>query len=229
MTAARKFLVAQGMWTLGIIILMLPVAILDNDPVSAASFIRWVARAVGLAAFPAGIAAASTVFADDRPWRQIAGVAAAAVGVGAVVFVLLALALPMADTTRSLAELARAMVTESEGWETRNDAAWGFYNAFVAPISAMLFAAIGVQAGCWASRFLSRPVQRTLYWMIGLGLLISGAGIWDTTYETIVLHTSADASFAVFYTLLIPGAVCAGLALPTLALLGNISVRERAG
>jgi hypothetical protein len=226
MTAARRFLVAQGMWTAGILILMLPMALLDNDPLSAALFLRWMARAVGLAALPAGIAAARTVFADERPWRQIAGVAAAAVGVSAIVFALLALAMPMGDG-RSLAALARAISTGSESWETRNNAAWVFYNAFVAPINALLFAAIGVQAGCWASRFLSRPVERTLYWLIGLGLLLSGAGIWDTTYETVVLHTSANAWFAVFYTLLIPGAVCTGLALPTLALLGNIGLRER--
>jgi hypothetical protein len=200
---------------------------MDNDPISVASFLRWIARAVGLAAFPAGIAASRDVFADDRPWRQIAGVAAAAAIVGVIVFILHALAIPFGDAGRSLASLAGTMSTESASWEARNDAAWVFYNAFVAPISAVLFAAIGVQAGCWASRFLARPVQRTLYWLIGLGLLVTGAGIWDTTYETIVLHTSANAWFAVFFTLLIPGAVCAGLALPTLALLGNIGLRER--
>lgn len=229
MSAARRFLAVHAMWTTGIVILMLPLALLDNDPLSLAAFIRWVARAIGLAAFPAGIAVAQSIFAAERPWREIAGVGFAALGVAAAIFALLAGALPLADASRGLSSLARTMATESAGWETRNSAAWWFFNAFVAPLSALLFAAIGVQTGCWASRFIARRVQRTLYWLIGLGLLVSGAGIWDTTYETVVMHTAANAWFAVFYTLLLPGAVCAGLALPTLALLGTIGQRERTG
>ncbi|MGH7467859.1 MAG: hypothetical protein ACRENP_07695 [Longimicrobiales bacterium] len=58
---------------------------------------------------------------------------------------------------------------------------------------------------------LPRPLRRALYWVVGVGLLISGAAIWDTTYETIVLNTAADASFAAFYTILIPAPRGAGI------------------
>jgi hypothetical protein len=43
-----------------------------------------------------------------------------------------------------------------------------------------------------------------------------------------VLHTAADASFAAFYTLLVPAGICSGLALPTLAMLLSNELRERA-
>ena len=51
--------------------------------------------------------------------------------------------------------------------------------------------------------------------------MVSGVAIWDTTYEVVVLHTSADASVAGLYTLLLPLSVCAGLCLPTLTVLSN--------
>ena len=78
-----------------------------------------------------------------------------------------------------------------------------------------------MQVGTWAEYALPRGLRRPLYWVVGIGLIVSGAAIGDTTYEVIVLHTGADASFAALYTLLLPLSVCAGLGLPTLAVFQN--------
>jgi hypothetical protein len=78
MKVAGRFLLAELMWATGIFVVMVPVALLDNDPPSTARFLWWLARAIGLAAFPAGIAIAPAVFAHARPWRPLLpGLAAA--------------------------------------------------------------------------------------------------------------------------------------------------------
>jgi hypothetical protein len=219
MNVRVRFLAAELAWTAGILALMVPMALLDNDPPNAAHFIRWVARAIGLAAFPAGISVAPAVFGEKRAWRPLGSAFAAASVVAVVAFALLALVVPaVAEQERTIPQLLSAMSTDGESWETRNDAAWDFYTILFAPVNALLFAAIGVQVGAWSRHSLRPAIRRPLYWAVGLGLLISGYAIWDTTYETIVLHTAADASFAAFYTLLLPASICAGLALPTLAL-----------
>jgi hypothetical protein len=219
MKVAGRFLLAELVWATGIFVLMVPVALLDNDPASSARFIRWLARAIGLAAFPAGITIAPVVFAHARPWRPLLLALAAASAVSGSVFVLIAVVSPLvSDDARTIPQLVAAMSAADGSWESRNDAAWDFYNNLFAPLNALLFAAIGMQVGIWARYSLPVPLRRALYWAVGLGLLISGYAIWDTTYEAVVIHTAADVSFAAFYTVLIPASICAGLALPTLAL-----------
>lgn len=218
--AARRFLIAELVWAIGILVVLMPAALLDADPPLAARLLNWFTRALGLAAFPAGISVASDVFAAPRPRRALLSVLAAA-GVAAIaVLALDAWITPLvADPTRALSQLAKDMGTTSASWETRNHAAWAFYRPFLGSVNTLLFAAIGLQVGTWATRALPLVLRRVLYWAVGLGLLVTGYTVSDTTYETIVLYTQADASFAAFYTLLIPLSICAGLALPTLALL----------
>jgi hypothetical protein len=219
MKVAGRFLLAELVWALGIFVLMVPVALLDNDPPSTASVLRWLARAVGLAAFPAGITIAPAVFAHARPWHSLLLALAAASAVSVVVFMLVAVVAPLvSEHARTIPQLVAAMSAAAGSWESRNDAAWAFYSNLFAPLNALLFAAIGIQVGIWARYSLPLPLRRALYWAVGLGLLISGYAVWDTTYEVVVLHTAADVSFAAFYTVLIPASICAGLALPTLAL-----------
>ena len=219
MKVAGRFLLAEVVWATGIFLLMLPVALLDNDPPSTMHVFRWLARAIGLAAFPAGITIAPVVFAHTRPWRPLLLALAAASAVSAVVFMLVAVIPPLvSDHARTIPQLLAHMRAAGGSWESRNDAAWAFYNNLFAPLNALLFAAIGVQVRIWARYALPLPLRRPLYWAVGLGLLISGYAVWDTTYEVVVIHTAADASFAAFYTVLIPASICVGLALPTLAL-----------
>jgi hypothetical protein len=216
---ARRFLLAELVWATGIFILMVPVGLLDNDPPSGAQVIRWVARAIGLAAFPAGITIAPTVFTHAPLWRGLLLALAAASAVSIAVFVLTAVMPPLvSDRARTIPQLVAAMSSAGGSWENRNDAAWDFYTNLFAPLNALLFAAIGIQVGIWARYSLPLPLRRALYWAVGLGLLISGYAIWDTTYEAVVIQTAADVSFAALYTVLIPASICAGLALPTLAL-----------
>jgi hypothetical protein len=219
MKVAGRFLLAELVWTAGIFVLMVPVALLDNDPPSTAHIIRWLGRAVGLAAFPAGISIAPIVFADARVWRSLLLGLAAASAVSLAKFVLIAVIPPLvSDDARTIPELLAVMRTAGESWEARNAAAWSFYTGLFAPLDALLFAAIGVQVGVWARYSLPPSLRRALYWAVGLGLLISGYAVWDTTYEAVVIRTAGDVSFAAFYTVLIPASICAGLALPTLAL-----------
>ncbi|MEX2152845.1 MAG: hypothetical protein WD825_05850 [Gemmatimonadaceae bacterium] len=225
MKLVGRFVVAELVWATGIAVLMVAVAVLSSDPLSAADFVRWLARALGLAAFPAGIAIAPAVFDGSRPWRQLLHAVVAATTVCVVVFALLGAVAPaVSEHGRSLPRLIQEMSAATENWESRNDAAWVFYTTLFAPLNALLFAAIGIQVGIWSRYSLPQPLRRALYWAVGLGLLVSGFAVWDTTYETIVLHTAADTSFAAFYTVLIPASVCAALALPTLALARRVEL-----
>lgn len=220
MKLVRKFLVAELVWGAGIFAVMAVVALLSSGSTSAGQFLQWLARALGLAALPAGITIASAVFDDDKPWRQLVPLFGAAAAVSALAFALIAVVGPaMSADARSLGRLAQDMGAAGESWETRNDTAWVFYTSLFTPLHTLLLAAIGAQVGIWARYSLPRSLRRPLYWAVGLGFLVTGYAISDTTYETIVLNTAADANFAAFYTLLIPASICAGLALPTLALL----------
>ena len=228
MKLAGRFLVAELVWATGILALMVGITLLNREPLAAEPILQWVARALGLAAFPAGIAIAPDVLDDVRPWRQPLHAMAIAGSVSVVIFVLMGLLPPLvSDQSRTLVELHAQISDAERSWESRNAAAWAFYTAFFAPLNALLFAAIGVQVGIWSRRSVPVSLHRALYWAVGLGLLISGYTIWDSTYETVVLHTAADASFAAFYTVLVPASICAGLALPTLALLRRADLPGR--
>ncbi|HUF27862.1 MAG TPA: hypothetical protein VMM18_12880 [Gemmatimonadaceae bacterium] len=230
MNVTRRFLVAELAWAAGIFLLMLPVSLLDADPGSAERVARWLARAIALAAFPAGITIAPLVLASDRWWHPLLHLLAAAGAVALAVFVLDAFVAPLAgERARTLPQLAAAMNAADGGWESRNDAAWRFYVTLLAPLNALLFAAIGVQVGIWARQALPVPLRRALYWAVGIGLLVSGYAVFDTTYEAIVIRTAADTSFAAFYTVLIPASLCAGLGLPTLALLRRAGIAGNTG
>jgi MFS family permease len=204
-------------------VVMVAVDAMSSEPVSTHRVLRGVASALGLATFPAGVTVATALLAQSGRWRSLLYFIAAAVAVSVIVLGVSIAAPPLGDGTRSLAERLRAMSDAAESWETRNDAAWAFLATLLAGPRALLFAAIGVQVGIWANFSVPRALRRPLYWAVGLGFVLSGAAIWDTTYETIVLHTEADASFAALYTLLLPLSVCAGLGLPTLAVFRDVS------
>jgi hypothetical protein len=215
----RSFMAVTLAWTVAI---FLPMVVLEflSDPVELAQYSRWLGRALGLAAFPAGIAASLTLGPPRLAWRVVLGMAAAAVVVALTVFVLMAwLPAVLGDENRSLSRLALTMGTSGGSWETLNDASWRYYEALLSPIQALLYAAIGFQIGIWGPRAVTPALSRVLYWGVGLGLVIVNFGVADTTYETIVLRTAADVRFAVAYAFLLPAGIAAGLSLPTLSVL----------
>jgi hypothetical protein len=216
MSTTTRFVTAALLWAAGLAVLMVTADAMGSEPQTTRRVIRWVASSLGLAMFPAGVTIAPALHGESRRWRLLLQILAAAVAVSAIVLALSLVAVNV-NGTRSLTDLLAAMGNPAESWETRNDAAWTFVTALLAGPRALLFAAIGVQVGIWAEYALPRGLRRPLYWVVGIGLIVSGAGIGDTTYEVIVLHTGADASFAALYTLLLPLSVCAGLGLPTLA------------
>jgi hypothetical protein len=216
MSTTTRFVTAALLWAAGLAVLMVTVDAMGSEPQTTRRVLRWVASSLGLAMFPAGVTIAPALHGESRRWRLLLQILAAAVAVSAIVLALSLFAVNV-NGTRSLTDLLAAMGNPAESWETRNDAAWTFVTALLAGPRALLFAAIGVQVGIWAEYALPRGLRRPLYWVVGIGLIVSGAGIGDTTYEVIVLHTGADASFAALYTLLLPLSVCAGLGLPTLA------------
>jgi hypothetical protein len=223
MKIAGRFITAALLWAVGMSVVIVAVDAMSSEPVSTHRVLGAVGNALGLATFPAGVTVAAALLAQSRRWRPLLHVIAAAVAVSVIVLALSIAAPPIGDGTRGLAERLRAMSDTAESWETRNDAAWAFLATLLAGPRALLFAAIGVQVGIWANFSVPRALRRPLYWVVGLGLILSGAVIWDTTYETIVLHTEADASFAALYTLLLPLSVSAGLGLPTLAVFRDVS------
>jgi hypothetical protein len=216
MSTATRFVTAALLWAAGLAVLMVTADVMGSEPLTIGRALRWVGSALGLAMYPAGVTIAPVLLAESRRWRLLPQLLAAAIAIGAVVLAL-SLVVPHGHSTRSLVDLLAVMGNPAESWEARNDAAWKCVTALLAGPRALLFAAIGVQVGIWAEYAMPRALRRPLYWVVGIGLMVSGAAIADTTYEVIVLHTGADASFAGLYTLLLPLSVCAGLGLPTLA------------
>jgi hypothetical protein len=222
----RTFLAVTLAWTAAI---FLPMVVLErlSDPVDLAQYARWLARALAIGAFPAGIAASRGVDPPSRSWRIVLETASAAAVVALVAFILIAwLPAVLGDEGRSLSRLALIMRTSGGSWETLNDASWRFFEAVLLPIQALLHAAIGFQLGIWGPRSVTPALSRVLYWGVALGLLVVNFGVSDTTYETIILRTAADVRFAAGYALLLPAGIAAGLALPTLAVLRRPGVAD---
>ena len=226
MKTVRRFLVAELVWASAIFLLIMPITIASSDPLTAEQYIRWLGRALVLAAFPAGIAVGKEARSDPRPWRPVLGGLVAASAVALLLLAVIAVLLPVVGDSLSLPLLADRMSADSQSWETRNDAAWDLYGTLFVPVHTLLMAAIGMQVGVWASYALPAVLHRLLYWLVGLGLMLSGYSVSDTTYEVVVLHTAADVGFSAFYTLLLPAGICAGLALPTLAYLRGAEINR---
>lgn len=220
MNVARRFLVAELVWAGGIFVVMLPLALMDSEPISASQVLRWLVRALGLGAFPAGIAVGRDLVAGPNRWGSLFAAVAAACAVGVVSVVLIDVLAPRLDhEARTLAQYLERMESRAPEWESRNHAAWAFFTTLFVPVNTLLYALVGVQLAVWTPRAFPLAARRLVYWAVGLGLLISAYAIWDTTYEAIVIRAAGDLSFAAFYTLLIPFSLCAGFALPTLAFL----------
>lgn len=222
MKTASTFIAAALLWAAGLSVVLVAADALGNEPLSTYRVLRGVAGAVALACFPAGVTAAMAILGQPTRREPLRHALAAAVVVSIVALAVSIVAPPIGDGTLGLGEQLRAMGDAGQSWETRNHAAWIFVSTLLTGPRALLFAAIGLQVGIWAKYSLPRALRRPLYWAVGVGLIVSGAVIWDTTYETIVLHTEADASFAALYTLLLPLSVCAGLVLPTLAVFRDV-------
>jgi hypothetical protein len=200
-----RFLIVELAWTAAIVALIVPVTILSSEPLTAAEYLGLLGSALELALLPAGISVAGPVFAPPRTWRPLLGA-------------LYAVVIPQLNDSMTLPRLAATMSAETSDWESRNHAAWVLYRALFAPVYAFLLAAIGVQVGAWTPHALPPALRRLLYWVVALGLIVSRYIVTDSTYEVVVLHTAALVDFAAFYGLLVPAGICAGLALPTLAL-----------
>jgi hypothetical protein len=229
MTVFWKFLKVELAWAAAIFLLILPVTILSSDPLTSAEYLGMLGRALELALYPAGISVAGDVFARPHSWGAPLAAFGASAVVAVLLFVLSAVVVPfLTNDSATLPQLVDDMNRAGNSWETRNAAAWSFYVTLFAPLSAVLMAAIGVQVGVWATYALPPVLRRPLYWTVALGLIVTRYAVADSTYEVVVLHTAAFVDFAAFYALLIPAGICAGLALPTLALLRGAEIRGRA-
>jgi hypothetical protein len=221
MSTTVRFATVALLWAMGLTVLMVTADAMGTEPLTTGRCLRWMTSALGLALYPAGVTIAPSLLGESR-WRLILRVLAVAAAVSGVILAL-SLVVLNGDGGRSLADLLAVMRDSAGSWEARNDAAWKVVTALLAGPRALLYAAIGVQVGIWAEYGVPRALRRPLYWVVGIGLMVSGAAIWDTTYEVIVLHTGADASFAGLYTFLLPLSICAGLGLPTLAMFSHPS------
>lgn len=205
-------------WTAGLVALLIAASLSSGEPISGGRALQSLANALSLALYPAGIAVAPALLNRPGPWRSLPALAAAAT-IASVVVVAINLVAPNGDLGRGVTTLSAAMVDSAASWETRNHAAWTILAAFLSGPRALLLAGVGVEIGLWAAIGIPSRWRRPLYWAVGFGLLLSAAIVWDTTYELVVLHAATDARVAAGYTMLVPMALCAGLALPTLALL----------
>ncbi|HUF66280.1 MAG TPA: hypothetical protein VMM17_09905 [Gemmatimonadaceae bacterium] len=227
MRVTRRFLAAAAVW---LTIMAVPLIALHlMADLEAVELLRGLAGVIVLAGYPAGIAAAKYVPAG-RPWRTLLELAAGAGVLALLGFAVLAWVPGLVGGERAtLSQLATVMQANVGNWETFNNAAWRYYSTLLTPVSSMLYSALGFQMGIWSGHAVPGAFRRALYWAVAFGLIVTGYIVSDSAYETIVLHTAADAGFAAFLPVLFPLGLVAGLTLPTVAWLRGVVSPDRRG
>jgi len=226
--AARRFLAVAAGWLMIMAVPLIVLHLIAGD-LEAVTLVRGLAGAIVLAGYPAGIVAAQDVPAGRR-WRSLLELAAGAGALALLAFALLAWVPGLVGGERAtLSQLAAAMRANETNWETFNDAAWRYYSTWLTPVSSMLYSALGFQVGIWSGHAVPDVFRRGLYWAVAFGLVVTGYIVSDGAYETIVLHTAADAGFAAFLPVLFPLGLVAGLTLPTVAWCRGVVSSDRPG
>lgn len=254
MRIAGRFLVRLVAWAGGFLGIMALVLLLSGgrEEVRLLHAINWLAGALTLAAFPAGIAVADEVVRWTEPrLRPFLLFAAAAGLIGLLVIGVRgylgpalvrageppgaadrveveAAAIYLHDRPAALRQAYAAAEARPAAavaaWRAANRLGWNLDGTIVGGLMAAVFAWIGCLFGGWV-RCLERPeLGRAAYWALGLFLLVSTYLMTENSYEFIVIHMAGPALFAAWLPLIGPGMLLVGLAIPTV-----VAVASRPG
>ncbi len=215
----------------------------SRDPVH---HLRWLAGAMMVAAFPAGVAARRVV-RWEGPWLAplvTFGVVTVALGLAILAlrgFIAPALTtdLPNEPASWSLghriaaaaeAEAAAAGATASYesgaslgAWIEANRIGWEVQMTIVSPLIGIAFAWIGALLAAWLPGSLRREVRHAILWGAGLFLFLTGYLMTENGYELLLVRTVGPASVTAWFPLLAPGMLALGLLIPTLARLAGVA------
>lgn len=204
----------------------------------------WFASALLLAAYPAGLASHSVVFAERGHLQRRLGLfLLAAVSVSLVAFVqanwvgpaLLSGgagdgALDPASLTlgqlrtaiRAVRPPAETSIGSLELWLPYNRLAFHYVQRMEGMLVPALLAWVGVGVGFWSGRVPARSWRRAIQWGVGAFVVVSTYFATENGYELIVLRAAGPAEFAGDLILIVPGTLLLALGLATgAALLGS--------
>lgn len=241
MKTIRRFLIAWGLWTLLILLLSVLASFMGGaGPLAdAGRTINWVAGAMTLAGFPAGVIAARDVVVWRGPWvAPLLKFAGATIAIAALVFAVRGFLGPALITdqpgepgTWSLGERVAALAdaeaaAETAGtldaWISANRIGWEVDVTVTAALTAIALAWIGALLGAWLPPGLRRDLRTALVVGAGLFLLMTGYLMTENGYELLLVKTLGPAYVLAWFPLISPGMMAVGLMVPTLArLLGG--------
>lgn len=217
MRVLKKFLLIHLLWTLGIMLLVVPISLMTTTGLAGVHVLRWLAHSIALATFPAGLMVGADVFRGRDVWRNLGVLSGVEVVLMVIVGVLLGFAAPADDL--SLIELLRIIRTQSPNdWLVWNQMAWTVYMTAAETVSVPIYAGLGLMLGAWAEQVLPTTFRRILFWAMSLKMVGFTYLIAENSYEMLVIKTNGPAAFSAFFMLLIPLGMYGGLLLPSIQL-----------
>ena len=239
MQLALKFWSRLLIWTgiLLVVLMVLSLVMGQGFREVMAHLPTWSGLALALAAFPAGIAVSSDVIPSDRlAFRRLVEWGAAAAALVIVFFVLgnfvapgIGRALDAAGAAEPVrmswgelraemfeaVEQARSGGESVERWRGANILVWHYIRRTDGSVLPFLFGLIGLLAGFWARPFSEPKLRQTIYWGMGLFLLMSTYLAGENSFEMIVMRSAGQAFFAGDLVLVVPSLLVLGMGWPT--------------
>jgi hypothetical protein len=217
MRTLKKFLLIHAFWATGIMLLLVPIALVTGANPQPVHYVRWLAHSIALATFPAGLMVGAEVFRGREVWRNLGLLTVAEVALMAIVCVLLGFAAPMDEL--NLIELLNLISANTQNdWLRWNQMAWSVYMTAAETLSVPIYAGLGMMLGAWAEQVLPPVFRRILFWAMSLKMIGFTYLIAENSYEMLVIKTNGPAAFSAFFMLLIPLGMYGGLLLPSIAL-----------
>jgi hypothetical protein len=217
MRILKKFVLIHAAWTLGIMLLIVPISLMTVSGLEVVQYLRWLAHSIALATFPTGLMVGAEVFRDREVWRNLGVLTIAEIALMAVVLLLLGFAAP--PDNYNLAELLGVIrSTTTNDWLRWNQLAWSVYLTAAEVVSVPIYAGLGLMLGAWGAQVLPTTFRRVLFWAMTLKMVGFTYLITENSYEMLVIKTNGPAAYSAFFMLLIPLGMYGGLILPSIAL-----------
>ena len=221
MIGGLRFLGLLVPWTLGLVTFLAAPVMLSGAGWSAfgSSLGSWGPLAVTLAAYPAGLAAAGSIWVTGQEIRRGTGFVVAALLTCALLFLVVNVVLPpdglgLADLRGQLRDAlagARSGAATVETWLPFNDLAFQYTRRVDLTILPLLFGGVGVLTGYWTAGHSHPAVARAAQWALGAFLLVTTYFAGENGWELIVLRAAGPVPFVGDLALIVPGALLMGL------------------
>ncbi len=254
MSLIPKFLAKLAIWTGLLLLAFMALSALGGWAEAFAHLPAWAGRALGLAAFPAGLAVAKDVLPDGSvSWSRLGTMLGLTVGLSVTTFVLANWVGPVAQrsitqdagadwadaSTMSYGTLRHEVVAAIdiakqqpevntiEHWLPANALLWQHDMRTLGSVLPFLFGWIGVLVGFWTRLTPRADLRQAQQWALGLFLVMSTYLAGENSYELIVLRAGGPVFFAGLFVLFIPTMLMFSLGWPTALVLWDRS-RENA-